>query len=54
MDKVQIVRHRAGAAGLATAASCYAAESGPLMLDRGEMVGQTWAERYDRLHASRS
>ncbi len=40
----------AGAAGLATAASLLRRGVKPLVLDRGERVGQSWADRYDRLH----
>jgi putative flavoprotein involved in K+ transport len=47
---MQVVVIGAGAAGLATAACLQRRGIRPLVLDRGEMVGQTWAERYDRLH----
>ncbi len=40
----------AGAAGLATAASLARRGIRPVVLDRGARVGQSWAERYDRLH----
>lgn len=50
MDSVQVVVIGAGAAGLATAACLQRRGIRPLVLDRGEKVGQTWAGRYDRLH----
>lgn len=40
----------AGAAGLAVAACLKDAGIEPLIVDRGEAVGQTWASRYERLH----
>ena len=50
MDEVQVVVIGAGAAGLATAACLLRRGVRPLVLDRGDVLGQTWAERYDRLH----
>jgi cation diffusion facilitator CzcD-associated flavoprotein CzcO len=50
MDSVQVVVIGAGAAGLATAACLQRRGIKPLVLDRGTTVGQTWADRYDRLH----
>lgn len=47
---MEVVIIGAGAAGLATAACLLRRGIQPLVLDRGDMVGQTWAERYDRLH----
>ena len=47
---MEVVIIGAGAAGLATAACLLRRGIRPLVLDRGDMVGQTWAERYDRLH----
>lgn len=40
----------AGAAGLATAACLLRRGIRPTVVDRGTTLGQTWAERYDRLH----
>lgn len=48
--KVQVVVIGAGAAGLATAACLLRRGIRPLVLDRGTVVGQSWADRYDRLH----
>lgn len=40
----------AGASGLAAAAALKRRGREPLLLDRDETVGGTWARRYDRLH----
>jgi len=40
----------AGAAGLATAACLLRRGIRPVVVDQGESVGPSWAERYDRLH----
>jgi len=50
VDTVEVVVVGAGAAGLATAACLLRRGIRPLVLDGGQSVGQTWAERYDRLH----
>ena len=50
VETEQVVVIGAGAAGLATAACLLRRGIRPVVLDRGEMVGQTWADRYDRLH----
>lgn len=50
MENVEVVVVGAGAAGLATAACLLRLGIRPLVLDGGAKVGQTWAERYDRLH----
>ena len=47
---MQVVVIGAGPAGLATAACLQRAGIRPLVLDQGDRVGQSWAERYDRLH----
>lgn len=49
-DEVRVIVIGAGAAGLATAACLLRRGIRPLVVDRGDSVGQTWAERYDRLH----
>ena len=49
-NAVPVIVIGAGAAGLATAACLLRRGIRPIVVDRGESVGQTWAERYDRLH----
>ncbi|WP_211298749.1 flavin-containing monooxygenase [Kineococcus rhizosphaerae] len=48
--EVDVVVLGAGAAGLATAACLRRRGLDPVVLDRGDHVGQVWHERYDRLH----
>jgi cation diffusion facilitator CzcD-associated flavoprotein CzcO len=50
MESVEVVVIGAGAAGLSVAACLLHRGIRPLVLDSGEEVGQTWAQRYDRLH----
>src|SRR3954470_3135128 len=40
----------AGPAGLAVAACLHRRGIEPLVVDRGDTVGDSWAARYDRLH----
>jgi putative flavoprotein involved in K+ transport len=47
---VDVIVVGAGPAGLAVSAELTRRGSRPLVLERGDAVGQRWRERYDRLH----
>lgn len=50
MEQVQVAVVGGGAAGLSTAGALKKAGLAPVVFDRGADVGDSWMQRYDRLH----
>lgn len=50
MSRADVVVVGAGASGLAVAATLKRHGREPVVIDAGETVGATWAQRYERLH----